>query len=152
MTATQVFILFLKKRCTIKEYLFFKSVIMKDNGNKFFRIRPLYKNTFVEDYLSRNNRTLSNFMTRVFILAPNLVKKRCYNPRLELIQRKYNDHQAYVGSDRRFMSFRAGMYVEYYRKEWNKFLREHIVSEKKINSPFKKGEKYDFKYKDDTYL
>lgn len=152
MTATQVFILFLKKRCTIKEYLFFKKVIMKDNGNKFFRIRPLYKNTFVEDYLSRNNRTLSNFMTRVFILAPNLVKKRCYNPRFELIQRKYNDHQVYVGSGRRFMPFRAGMYVEYYRKEWNKFLREHIVSEKKINSPFKKGEKYDFKYKDDTYL
>ena len=37
------------------------------------------------------------------------------------------------------------MYVNYYKRSWNKFLKENIVSEKKINSPFKKGEEYDFK-------
>ena len=51
---------------------------MNDNGNKYFRKRRLYKNTFVEDYLSRNNRALNNFMTRLFILAPNL-KDKLYN-------------------------------------------------------------------------
>ena len=42
-----------------------------------------------------------------------------------------------------------GMYVEYYKRLWNKFLREHIDdSEKKFNSPFKKGESYNFRLKE----
>jgi hypothetical protein len=42
----------------------------------------------------------------------------------------------------------TGMYVRYYTRLWNKFLRECIDdSEKKINSPFKKGETYNFKLK-----
>ena len=46
-----------------------------------------------------------------------------------------------------FHPFKCGMYVNYYKRSWNKFLKENIVSEKKINSPFKKGECYDFKLK-----
>ena len=43
------------------------------------------------------------------------------------------------------------MYVVYYRRLWNKFLKEYIDdSEKKINSPFKKGECYNFKLKKTT--
>ena len=86
MTATQVFLLFLKKNCILQEYLFFRNIIMNDNGNRFFRKRRLYKNTFVEDYLSRNNRTLSNFMTRMFILAPNLKNQKWKNPRYYIIR------------------------------------------------------------------
>lgn len=61
---------------------------MNDNGNKYFRKRRLYKNTFVEDYLSRNNRTLSNFMTRMFILAPNLIDKMHENPRYDMLKKR----------------------------------------------------------------
>lgn len=148
MTATGVFLLFLKKKCTPKEYLFFKNIIMRDNGNKFFRTRPLFKTTFVEDYLSRNNRALNNFMIRLFILAPNLIRRRNENPRWVSIIDKYNDYHRSMGGTRRFMTYRPGMYVNYYRSEWNKFLKEYIVSEKKINSPFKKGEKYNFEYRE----
>jgi hypothetical protein len=86
MTATQVFLMFLKKCLTHEEYMFFRNTIMYDNGNKYFRKRRLYKNDFVEGYLSRNNRTLSNFMTRLFILAPNLKNKLYKNPRYKLIR------------------------------------------------------------------
>ena len=42
----------------------------------------------------------------------------------------------------------TGMYVRYYTRLWNKFLRECIDdSEKKINSPFKKNETYNFRLK-----
>ena len=85
MTATQVFLLFLKKNCILEEYLFFRNTIMNNNGNRYFRKRRLYKNTFVEDYLSRNNRTLSNFMTRMFILAPNLKTNMHENPMYDII-------------------------------------------------------------------
>lgn len=81
MTATQVLFLFLKECCTIDEMRFFKYTILKDNGNKYFRKRPLYTPTFVEDYLARNERALNNYMTRLFILAPNLKKNRHKNPR-----------------------------------------------------------------------
>ena len=81
MTATQVFLLFLKKNCILEEYLFFRNTIMNNNGNRYFRKRRLYR-----------------------------------------------------------------MYVRYYTRLWNKFLRECIDdSEKKINSPFKKGETYNFR-------
>ena len=39
------------------------------------------------------------------------------------------------------------MYVNYYIRKWNKFLNDKIVSNKKFNSPFRKGEVYDFKLK-----
>ena len=167
MTATQVFILFLKNKCTKDEYLFFRNIIMYDNGNRYFRRRPLYKNTFVEDYLSRNNRTLSNFMTRMFILAPNLKKQMWKNPRYYIIRNGWKaehegkEYTKYIKSAQtgavlftrkrivKWEEFKAtGMYVQYYKRLWNKFLRECIDdSEKKINSPFKKGETYNFKLK-----
>lgn len=167
MTATQVFLLFLKNNCTLQEYLFFRNTIMNDNGNRYFRKRRLYKNTFVEDYLSRNNRTLSNFMTRMFILAPNLKNKCYHNPRYKMIKGKWiaehgnKEYYTEVKSiDTNEVLFRRkhitrwkefkglGMYVRYYTRLWNKFLRECIDdSEKKINSPFKKGESYNFRLK-----
>lgn len=161
MTATQVFIMFLKKCCTLDEYLFFRNTIMFDNGNKFFKKRRLYKNTFVEDYLSRNNRTLSNFMTRMFILAPNLANKSYNNPRYLMIRDSWcNEHegkkyQKKKNFNGRTYSIKAvvrwrggnGMYVNYYKRKWNQFLREYIESDKSFRSPFKKGEEYEFKLK-----
>ena len=134
MTATQVFLMFLKKCLTHEEYMFFRNTIMYDNGNKYFKKRRLYKNDFVEGYLSRNNRALNNFMTRLFILAPNLKKKFYKNPRYKLIEDTWRS--------------------EHEGKEYTEeILREYIDdSEKKINSPFKKGESYKFKLKDDIRL
>ena len=169
MTATQVFLMFLKKNCILDEYLFFRNIIMNDNGNKYFRKRRLYKNTFVEDYLSRNNRALDNFMTRLFILAPNLKHKLYKNPRFFIIRdtwiKKHGNkiYEKPVKNGKGEVLFTRpritkwneckgiGMYVVYYRRLWNKFLKEYIDdSEKKINSPFKKGEYYNFKLKNDT--
>lgn len=166
MTATQVFLMFLKKNCILDEYLFFRNIIMNDNGNKYFRKRRLYKNTFVEDYLSRNNRALNNFMTRLFILAPNLKHKLHKNPRYYMIKKEWcelHEGKEYIKIVKTLFTNEpyeikrqvrwdkgkaVGMYVVYYRKLWNKFLKEYIDdSEKKINSPFKKGECYHFKLK-----
>ena len=169
MTATQVFLLFLKKNCIREEYLFFRNTILYDNGNKFFKKRKLYKNTFVEDYLSRNNRALNNFMTRLFILAPNLINRMHRNPRYCIIRSDWCKKHGVINSNTEPRYIRkmnllgclekkqvhfwkewkaSGMYLVYYRKLWNKFLKEYIDdSEKKINSPFKKGECYNFKLK-----
>ena len=163
MTATQVFFLFLKEECLIDEMRFFKWAVMKEPGNRYFRKRKLFTPTFVEDYLSRNNRALNNFMTRLFILAPNLKNFRHRNPRMKLIidefyrrnkkrwvKRKrtdWNGDTVWVEVPCVFQTYRSGMYINYYRGKWNQFLNEKIESEKKFNSPFKKGECYDFKLK-----
>lgn len=166
MTATQVFFLFLKDECTIDEMRFFKWAVMKECGNKYFRKRPLFNPTFVEDYLSRNNRTLSNFMIRLFILAPNLKHFRHNNPRWHIIKNDFYErnngktikvkHTIWNGEEVefrvpcKFRPYCSGMYVNYYRRKWNKFLNEKIESDKKFNSPFKKGESYDFKLKNNN--
>ena len=165
MTATQLLFLFLKEECTIGEMRFFKYVILKDCGNKYFRKRPLFKPTFVEDYLSRNNRALNNFMTRLFILAPNLKNNRHMNPRWKMIKDDFNNRNLgkmrtvkikdWFGNESgetylapiRFKPWWNGMYVNYYRRKWNQFLNDKIESDKKFNSPFKKGESYEFIYK-----
>lgn len=165
MTATQLFFLFLKNECTIDEMRFFKWAVMKEPENKYFRKRPLFRPTFVEDYLSNNGRALNNFMTRLFILAPSLNNHRHRNPRWRIIKNEYNKRNEgksllvkikdWDGNEtgetyRRpcvFRDFNSGMYIKYYQRKWNEFLKENIESEKKFNSPFKKGESYDFKLK-----
>jgi len=165
MTATQLLFLFFKDCCTINEMRFFKYTILKDNGNKYFRKRPLYTPTFVEDYLTRNNRCLNNYMTRLFILAPNLKYNRSMNPRWRTIKNDFNKrHEGkeytvkivdWDGNDTgltskvrvMFKPYQCGMYVNYYRSKWNQFLNEKIESDKKFNSPFKKGEHYEFRLK-----
>lgn len=165
MTATQLLFLFLKEECIIDEMRFFKYVILKDCGNKYFRKRPLFKPTFVEDYLARNNRALNNFITRLFILAPNIVKLKHVNPRWKMIRDDFNNRNLgkrhtvkikdWFGNETgetrtvpiRFKYHLNGMYVNYYRRKWNQFLRDKIESDKKFNSPFKMGESYEFTYK-----
>ena len=165
MTATQVLFLFLKEECTIDEMRFFKNCIMKNPDNKYFRKRPLFKPTFVEDYLSRNSRCLNNFMTRLFILAPSIKNNRYKNPRWFAIKQSYdkrNSGKFIVKKERDwfgnytgekflrpcyFHEYQSGMYVNYYRRKWNEFLNTRIESDKKFNSPFKKGESYDFRLK-----
>jgi hypothetical protein len=120
--------------------MFFSEIIGKDTGNKYFKKRPLYKNDFVEGYLSRNNRHLRGFMGRLFVLAPNLVNKRDCNPRWRKL---LVDNSR----DRRFNPWRAkGLYVCIYKRRWNSWLDMRVeVGDKKLKSPFKKGETYDFK-------
>ena len=153
MTATQVFLTFLRETCTIEEYFFFANVIGKDNGNKYFKKRPLFKNNFVEAYLSRNNRHLANFMTRLFVLAPNLINKRHRNPRWDWIVKRHTRTRT---EERRWSNFMGkGVYFNYYRNKWYFWLCFRIdwdKTEKRKNSPFKKGETYDFKLKDKQLL
>lgn len=143
MTATQLFMTFLRETCTIHEYMFFSNIIGKDNGNKYFRKRPLFKPDFVEGYLSRNNRCLREFMGRLFVLAPNLVEKRIDNPRWRWLLVSF-------GSMQRFKLWKAkGLYVCMYKRRWNSWLDKRvIVTDKKLKSPFKKGETYDFQLND----
>jgi len=141
MTATQVFLTFLRETCTFQEYMFFGNIIGKNNGNKYFKTRPLFKPDFVEGYLSRNNRHLRGFMTRLFILAPNLVKCKSLNPR-------WRD---YYRRNRRIRCVN-GAYVNMYRWRWHNWLDNRVVvTNKKLQSPFKKGETYDFKLSDKPY-
>lgn len=143
----------------MQEKKFFAYRIITNPGNKFFKTRKLFTPTFVEDYLSRNNRCLANFMTRLFILAPNLTKEKHLNPREHEIEASYNRRNYGKVVTRinkytkekykikcRYHYYRNGMYINYYKRKWNNFLNEHIVSNKKFLSPFKKGEHYDFKY------
>lgn len=144
---------------------FFKWAVMKQPENKYFKKRPLFKPTFVEDYLSNNARALNNFMTRLFILAPSLTNYRHHNPRWKIIKNEYNkrnegksllvklkdlEGNETLHTYRKpcvFRNYDSGMYVEYYRRKWNEFLNNKVISEKKFNSPFKKGESYEFKLK-----
>lgn len=143
MTATQVFVQFLKETCTFQEFLFFQQIICQDNGNKYFRTRPLFKRDFVEGYLSRNERPLVGFMSRIFVLAPNLTKKSYYNPRWSWIRRHWRMR-------RNIRSF--GPYVNYYKRSWRHWLETRVdVTDKKLGSPFKRGEVYDFKLNNEKY-
>ena len=78
MTATEVFLLFLKKDLSMNEYLFFMyHLSRRRRGGK---VKPVLGKGFVEDYLSRTNRTLGGFMTRLFVLCPNLLRYGADNP------------------------------------------------------------------------
>jgi hypothetical protein len=109
----------------------------------------------------------------MFILAPNLTIQMWKNPRYKIIMNGWKaehegkEYTKYIkNADTGVVLFTrkrkvkweeykaTGMYVRYYTRLWNKFLRERIDdSEKKINSPFKKGETYNFKLKtNDTYI
>ena len=147
----------------MEEYLFFKHHIIDRHGNKYFKNRKLFNTTFVEDYLSRNNRALNNFMTRLFVLAPNLVNCRGNNIAYrklredwiiknqgktikKIISVPWSNETEIVEYKRRWKEDRgSGLYVSYYRRLWNKFLKENVDdSLKKVKSPFRKGEKYEF--------
>jgi hypothetical protein len=103
----------------------------------------------------------------MFILAPNLTIQMWKNPRYKIIMNGWKaehegkEYTKYIkNADTGVVLFTrkrkvkweeykaTGMYVRYYTRLWNKFLRERIDdSEKKINSPFKKGESYNFRLK-----
>lgn len=142
MNATQVFYRFLKECCTISEMRFFIDCINKPR-NKYFKKRKLYNKNFVDNYLSNNHRTISSFITRLFILAPSLIYDKHKNPNLKLIVDDYNKtHRSTC------KTYNNGYYVNYYKRKWRKFLLECIDdSNKKINSPFKKRETYNFAIK-----
>lgn len=85
-------------------------------------------------------------MTRLFILAPNLIKKRHGNPRWGWIVKRHTGSRI---EQMRWSDFRGkGIYLNYYRDNWYSWLCHRIdwdETEKRMHSPFKKGEEYDFK-------
>ena len=147
MTATEVFLRFLKEELECDEFLFFMHYLHK-HGNKYFHNtkfkRKLFHETFVEDYLSRNNRSLFGFMKRLFILAPNL-KRMCHeNKRYDKLKVDWKLERVKRGTEKRvrfYEPYHIAMYVMYYNRKWQKFLKENIDKEKSysIHKPFKKG-------------
>lgn len=136
MTATQVFMSFLKETLSLRSYAHVKYVMMFDSGNKFFRKRPLYRDNFVEDYLSRNHRNLYRFMTRFFILAPNALPVGAehnidmpYFPFFrDKVNNQWNKHSV------------NGLAVKNFRFLWHTFLVKFVESDKSFHSPFIKEE------------
>lgn len=151
MTATQVFMLFLKKELSVNEYLFFMHHLSRRRrGGK---VRPVLGKGFVEGYLCRTRRTLGGFMTRVFVLCPNLLRYGADNPTYKKI---YSDiKHRYFGwnanpreEDEYFFKAHVNSKcVSIYRDKWHVFLEKHITSEKKFNSAYKEGETYSYEYK-----
>ena len=150
MTATQLFLQFLRENCTVGEYLFFRDIISHNPGNRYFKTRPLFKKDFVEGYLSRNNRQLRSFVSRLFILAPNLVKRRNSNPRWQMLRDRYKDDQDHFWREwwvSVMNSKGTGVYVMHYTNLWHKFLDERVDwknSNKRLCSCFRKGENNQF--------
>lgn len=151
MTATQVFMLFLKKELSINEYLFFMHHLSRRRrGGK---AKPVLEREFVEKYLCRTNRTFGGFMTRLFVLCPNLLRYGMDNPQYKRI---YDDIKPHYFGRYRILSeddeyyFRTHVNskcVSVYRDKWRWFLEKHIKSEKKFNSIYKEGETYTYEYK-----
>lgn len=150
MTATQVFVLFLKKELSPSEYLFFMHYLSKRRrGGK---AKPVLRKGFVEEYLSRTRRTFGGFMTRVFVLCPSLLRCGLDNPTYKKIYDSIRPH--YFGRYRitneedayYFRTHVNSKCVSVYRDRWRNFLYKHIRSEKKLNSPFKEGETYSYEY------
>jgi len=150
MTATEVFLLFLKKDLSMNEYLFFMHHLSRRRrGGK---VKPVLGKGFVEDYLSRTNRTLGGFMTRLFVLCPNLLRYGADNSTYKKIYDSIRPHyfgRFYVPKEDDVYYFKTHVnskYVSAYRERWHHFLYKHIRGEKKLNSPFKEGETYSYEY------
>lgn len=146
MTATQVFVLFLKKELSPSEYLFFMHYLSKRRrGGK---AKPVLRKGFVEEYLCRTGRTFGGFMTRVFVLCPSLLRCGLDNPTYKKIYDSIRPHY-FIGSEDDAYYFRTHVNskcVSVYRDRWRNFLYKYIRSEKKLNSPFKEGETYSYEY------
>ena len=148
MTATQVFMLFLKTELSVNEYIFFMHHLSRRRrGGK---VRPVLGKGFVEEYLSRTRRTLGGFMTRVFVLCPNLLRYGENNPTYKRIYDSIRPHY-FIRSEDDAYYFRTHVNskcVSVYRDRWRWFLEKHIKSEKKFNSIYKEGETYSYEYKE----
>lgn len=152
MTATQVFILFLRKELSPREYIFFMHHLSRRRrGGK---VKPMLGKGFVEDYLYRTHRTLGGFMTRVFTICPSLLIGGEDNPTYKRIYDRIildyaSKYTIPTEEDKYYLKRYANAEcVCIYRSRWHDFLHKHIESEKKFNSPFKKGETYDLKLKE----
>lgn len=150
MTATQVFMLFLKTELSVNEYIFFMHHLSRRRrGGK---VRPVLGKGFVEGYLCRTRRTLGGFMTRVFVLCPNLLRYGENNPTYMQIYKGirpiyYGKFCSPNDDDYFFWRRVNSKCVSVYRYKWHVFLEKHIISEKKFNSVYKEGETYSYEYK-----
>ena len=159
MTATQIFLIFLKNELADGEYQFFMHHLY-NHGNTFYKNRKhnriLFHDTFVEDYLARNNRPLYGFIKRLFVLAPNLKHLAYKNPRYRKVKldwitnhdlsKTFHDRRGIV----RHVQFQAknhmGLYVNYYNKKWHEFLDKWIDKDTipNVRKWFKKDKKFEF--------
>lgn len=136
MTATQVFMRFLKETFDLRSYQYIMHVIKHNSGNKFFSKRSLYRDNFVEGYCSRNNRNLYCFMTRFCCLAPNVLPVgNVYSTDAPYFQFFYK--KAKRGWSTHSVN---GLAVKNFRYLWHTFLENFVESEKSFHSPFRKEE------------
>ena len=148
MTSTEVFIKFLKTQLPPQEYLFFMYHLSTRRRNG--KCQPVLRKGYVEEYLSSTRRTLGGFMTRLFVICPNLIRYGYNNPLYVIVESKIRRNFHYIMSDSEdvylFNQHVHSKYVSLYRSKWRDFLRFHIKSEKKIDSPYKEGEVYSYEY------
>ena len=148
MTATEIFVLFLKTELTVDEYLYFMPILSARRRKG--RAKPLLHKRSVENYLKEHRRTLYGYMTRVFKLCPNLIN---YAPNTKLYQLYYKRakkmHRAYEDDYEYLVTTHANcLFVRYYANKWHYFLTTKIVGGKgSYNSPFEKNSEFDFKLK-----
>lgn len=142
MTATQVFMRFLKESLGMKQYAFVMYVIMHDSGNKYFSNRPLYRRNFVEGYLSRHNKTLYGFATRFLMLAKNVMPMGHYT----YLNNPFKKHMKKV-ANRNYASSVNGAFVNLFRNDWHEFLEKYVDTEKSFHSNFRKDEINGVEYK-----
>lgn len=145
MTATDVFLKFLKTELSMDEYLFFMHHLSSKRRNG--KVRPVLKRGCVEEYLSSTGRTLGGFMTRLFVLCPGLIRGGMDNPiYVKIHDEIFRKYYYRDGEEYYFNLHINSKYVSIYRTRWRNFLHLHIKSEKKIDSPYKEGELYSYEY------
>lgn len=148
MTATEVFIKFLRTQLTSEEYIFFMYHLSRKR--RCGRVKPFLAKGCVEKYLSNTRRTLGGFMTRLFTLCPNLIIYGMDNPKYKKIYQDVLKKHIYdISNDieaHYFMKHINSKYVTIYRLKWRNFLREHVLSGKSDNSPYKQQENYSYEY------
>lgn len=148
MTATEIFVLFLKTELTVDEYLYFMPIL--STRRRKGKVKPLLYKDSVENYLKEHRRTLYGYMTRVFKLCPNLIR---YAPNTKVYKKAYEyakkSHRAYEDDYDYFVTTHANcLFVRHYANKWHYFLTTKIVGGKgSYNSPFDEDSNFDFKLK-----
>jgi len=153
MTATQVFVMFLKTELSVDEYLYFMPILTSRRQNG--RAKPMLCKNAVEKYLSEHRRTLYGFMTRLFKICPNLIKladttkiyKECY--KIAFRRHSKYDFPSVEEYNDCIRIHANSLFIKHYRDKWHYFLIQKIVKGKNsYNSPFNRYYIFDFKLKE----
>ena len=145
MTATDVFIRFLKTQLTTEEYLYFVPILSQKRFKG--RAKPILRKGYVEEYLSEHHRTLGGFMGRLFVVCPNLVKQIEMNPTYQRFYPYCKRHTNWyfyhndIDFEHAVRKWAVSKTIIHYRDRWRIFLKENIGGSS-YNAPFTHGKDY----------